>query len=173
MNVLVGYASAHGSTAEVAQGIGKVLEDWKNTVTVADVAEVQSIEGYDAFVLGSAIHGGMWLTEMSQFLARFNDTLAVRPLYFFMTCIRVLEPDGYEHCVQEYVDHRVLDRLHTREIVPFAGRLEMKAVEWSDRWTLAARYDGQQPPGSYNNDFREWNKINAWAEKIARELAQK
>lgn len=170
MNVLIGYASAHGSTAEVAQFIGSVLKEKGFTATAAEVAHIQSVEGYDAFVLGSAIHGGMWLTAMSQFLTRFENQLAEKPVFFFITCIRVLEEGGYQHAIEEYVNHTMLEKIGARELTAFAGRLEMNAVDWQERWTLAARYDGLQPPGSYNNDFRNWDAIRAWAEKVAGQL---
>ena len=167
MKILVGYASAHGSTAEIAQEIGKVLAEYQYTVTVADVAEVTAVDDYDGFILGSPIHAAMWLTEMSQFLSRFNDQLAVKPFYFYITCIRVLEADGMEHVIKEYVNHAVLNRLHVRETTAFAGKMTLQDVDWDERWTLAARFDGQNPAGSYNSDFREWDKIRQWARHVA------
>ncbi len=167
MNILIGYASAHGSTAEIAEFIGRELAQRGFTITVRNVADVESVDEYDAFVLGSAIHAMMWLTEMSQFLEHFKDKFQEAPVAFFITCIRVLESDGYEHVLQEYVNHRVLDQLNLKSLTAFAGRLEMSAVDWDERWTLAARYDGVTPPGTYNNDFRDWDTISAWAQQIA------
>lgn len=170
MKVLAGYATAHGSTAEVAEFIGKELEKRDFAVTVANVADVTSVDDYDAFVLGSAVQDGMWLTEMSQFLERFKDKLRVAPVVYYMTCIRVLEDDGYEHAVKEYVNHRVLNDLNIKEIAVFAGRLDMDSIDWEERWTLAARYDGNRPAGSFNRDFRNWDKIRAWASQVADKL---
>ncbi len=170
MNILVGYASVHGSTAEIAAVIAKELEQRHFNVTVRSVEDVSSVEDYDAFVLGSAIHAQMWLTEMSQFLERFQAKLKVAPVAFFITCIRVLEPDGYDHALKDYINHRVLDKLNVRSVTAFAGRLELNAVDWQERWTLAARYDGKEPPGSYNHDFRDWKKIREWANKVADSL---
>lgn len=170
MKILVAYATAHGSTAEIAQFIGKVLSEREFDVTVKNVIEVESVDGYDAFVVGSPIHGGMWLTEMSRFLDRFLEALHDRPLYFFITCIRVLEEDGYHHSITNYVNQQVLKDLDVQDLTAFAGKLEMNAVNWEDRWTLAARYDGTGMPGSYNNDFRNWNTIRAWAMRVADNL---
>jgi menaquinone-dependent protoporphyrinogen oxidase len=170
MNVLVAYASAHGSTAEMAAFIADRLRERYFEVTVASVEEVQTLDGFDAFVLGSAIHGGMWLTPMGQFIDRFNAEFAGRPTFLFMSCIRVLEPDGPQHVVQHYVNYDALRSLNLREVKPFAGKLEMSAIDWDERWTLAARYDGSAAPGSFNRDFRDWNAIRAWADKVADSL---
>ena len=170
MNVLVGYASAHGSTAEIAEFIGNILKQRGLSVTVSNVTAVSTVGSYDAFILGSAIHEGMWLNEMSQFLVRFEDELKSAPVAFFITCIRVLEPDGYEHSLEKYVNHRVLNELNVKALTAFAGRLELDAVDWEERWILAARYDGLQPPGTFNNDFRNWSAIEAWATQVAEML---
>ncbi len=172
MNILVGYASAHGSTAEIAKFIANVLQEQGLKATAAEVAHLETLEGYDAFVLGSAVHGGMWLTAMSQFLSRFQAPLAQKPLFFFITCIRVLEEGGYKHAVEEYVNHQVLESIGARELTAFAGRLELNAVDWEERWTLAARYDGLQPLGSRNNDYRDWDVIRTWTNKVAAQLKQ-
>ena len=170
MKILVAYASAHGSTAEVAEFIGKELAHRDFDVTVSNVMDVQSVTPYNAFILGSAIHAGMWLTDMSQFLDRFQNDIKDAPVAFFITCIRILEPNGYDHVLREYVNHRVLDRMNVKRLTAFAGRLDLDNVDWEERWTLAARYDGLEPPGSYNSDFRDWDAIRAWTTKVADDL---
>ncbi|MBE0688492.1 MAG: hypothetical protein IH587_00040, partial [Anaerolineae bacterium] len=109
MNVLVGYASAHGSTAEMAEFIGRLLRAYDVNVTVSALNDVQDCSDYDLFVLGSAIHAGMWLQEMSLFLERCADALKSHRTNLFITCIRVLEPNGVEHCLEYYVHQPTLE----------------------------------------------------------------
>lgn len=167
MNLLVAYSSAHGSTAEIAAFVGARLRERHFEVTVARVEDVQTLAGCDAVVLGSAVHGGRWLPAMGRFLNRFRADFAQRPVYLFLTCIRVLEPDGPEHVVKNYVDYDQLAALNLRAVQPFAGRLEMGSIDWNERWTLAARYDGRAAPDSFNRDFRDWDAIRAWADQVA------
>lgn len=170
MNVLVAYASAHGSTAEVAEFIGARLRERRFTVTVARAEAVRTLDGFDAFVLGSAVHGGLWLTPMVRLIDDFNADFGARPVFVFFTCIRVLEPDGPEHVLAHYVNYSALEALNVRAVQPFAGKLDMSSIDWDERWTLAARYDGSAAPGSFNRDFRDWNAIRAWADKVADSL---
>src|SRR5687768_15627525 len=72
MKVLIAYASMHGSTEEAARFIKRILDAFNLDVTVAAVQDVESVTNYDAFILGSAIEGGMWLHEMSIFMERFG-----------------------------------------------------------------------------------------------------
>ncbi|MFB4298520.1 flavodoxin domain-containing protein [Actinomadura sp. NTSP31] len=56
MGVLVGYASAHGSTRSIAERVAVVLTARGVPVELRPMAEVGEARGYDAFVLGSAVH---------------------------------------------------------------------------------------------------------------------
>ncbi len=170
MKILVAYASKHGSTAEIARFIGDILEEHDAEVIVSDVETVKSVDGYDAFVIGSPIYGGMWLTEFSQFLEKFKSQMAAKPVYMWIACIRVLEPNGREFALREYVYQPTLVQIGVKEIEVFAGKLNLAEIDWDERWTLSARYEGEVLPGSHNDDYRDWNAIRAWATRVRSEL---
>lgn len=175
MKILSGYASVHGSTGEIARFIGQVLKEYDYDVTVEDITHVTSVAEYDAFVLGSPIHGGMWLTEMSRFLARYEQELAARPVFFYVTCIRVLEPDGYQHAQENYLYQEVLNDIgvNAKDVGIFAGKLDLESIDWRERWTLSLRYDGQEIPGALSSDFRDWPTIRNWVNQIRVALEKK
>jgi menaquinone-dependent protoporphyrinogen oxidase len=170
MKILVAYASAHGSTKEVAEFVGRIFSAYNAEVTVANVSEVSSVEGYDAFVLGSAIHGGLWLQEMCSFTDRFGSKIARKPSYFWINCIRALEADGYDHALKYYVDHKTLRTFNVRDVAVFTGKLNTDAITRQEQWYLASNYDGKMMAGSINHDFRDWQAIAAWTIGIATEL---
>jgi menaquinone-dependent protoporphyrinogen oxidase len=170
MNILVAYASAHGSTAQVANVIGQVLTARGSLATIANITEVQNIHKFDALVLGSAIHNGAVLKEMSAFLRTFGGELAAKPIYLWLNCIRVLERHGEEHVLDHYLDYQILNPLHVRNIAVFAGKLDLENIDWNERWTLAARYDGSTWPSNIDGDYRDWTKVRLWAERVAVEL---
>lgn len=172
MNILIGYASAHGSTAEIAQFMGRVLQAFGAQVTVLPVGEIHDVRQYDAAVLGSAIHGNMWLQSMSVFLERFETALKEKPTYLFITCIRVMEPGGREHALQEYVYHPALEKagIPLERVGVLPGKIEINAISWDERWLLASNYDGTAGSKLVNHDYRDWAAIGSWALGIAREL---
>jgi menaquinone-dependent protoporphyrinogen oxidase len=170
MRILVAYASAHGSTKEVAEFIGRMLSVYNARVSVMNVVDVNDISEYEAFVLGSAIHGGLWLHEMCAFTDRFGSRLAQKPSYFWINCIRALEPDGREHALEYYVDHKTLRSFNVRDIAVFTGRLNVDAIDRREQWFLAANYDGKLMPGTIKHDFRDWEAIALWANRIAKDL---
>jgi menaquinone-dependent protoporphyrinogen oxidase len=170
MNILVAYATTHGSSAEIAQFMGKVLEERGHQPTISNVAHVNTVENYDAFVLGSPIYVGTWMPELSNFLKAFAPALNAHPVYLWVACIRILEENGQEHVLEFYLQHDLLCEINVREVGTFAGRLNLEETDWNERWTLAARYDGGTWPSSFNGDFRNWEKIRLWAEGVADDL---
>lgn len=172
MNILVGYASAHGSTAEIAQFMGRLLEAYGARVTVAPVEEIHDLSGYDAIVLGSAIHGNMWLQALSLFLERFEAALTGKPTYLFITCIRVMETGGREHALQEYVYHPTLEKVGIAldKVGVLAGKIEINAISWDERWLLASNYDGSAGSKLVNHDYRDWASIGDWVLDLVRDL---
>jgi menaquinone-dependent protoporphyrinogen oxidase len=81
--ILVAYATAAGSTGGVAEMIGKTLAE-KASVDVRPVQSITSLDGYDAVILGSAIHGGKWLPEAVDFLKSNQARLKQIPTAFFL-----------------------------------------------------------------------------------------
>jgi menaquinone-dependent protoporphyrinogen oxidase len=173
MKILVAYATAHGSTAEVARFMQRVLRVYDAQVDCHPVDAVQSLEGYDAVILGSAVQEGMWLREAGLFLERFAEGLKTTPLYLFITCVRVLEQGGLEHVLKYYIHQRALEGMNVRDTTAFSGKLDMSAVNWEERWTLSLRYDGKEMPGNLSGDFRDWRVITSWVNKIGGDLQLK
>ncbi len=57
-HILIAYASKNGSTAEIAQAIGKELQAAGHAADVAEVATVASLAGYHAVVIGGPMYMG-------------------------------------------------------------------------------------------------------------------
>lgn len=170
MKILVACASAHGSTAEIGEFIARILRAYSVEVDVRAVQDVQDVSPYQAFILGSPIHAGMWLHEFSAFLERFESALTEKPAALFITCIRVMEEGGYEHALAEYVYQPTLQKLGITNVGVFAGKMEVGAINWDERWLLASRYDGTEMSKHVNHDYRDWQAVATWANNVARAL---
>jgi menaquinone-dependent protoporphyrinogen oxidase len=170
MKVLVAYATGHGATAEIGQFIRDALREKGLDVVAENVADVTSVAGYDAFIIGSPIYGNMWRTEFSQFLGRFAAALQGKPTFMFISCIRVLESDGPAYVQKEYLYWPMLEKAGIQQVQVFSGKLDLKTTNFEERWTLAARWDSETLPDMRNGDFRDWEAIRTWAEDIAAKL---
>lgn len=170
MKILVAYASVHGTTGEVATFMAKMLEVYGAEVTCAPVETVEDVSSYDAFVLGTAIHEGIWLRSMMLFIDKFEATLIQKPIYFFITCIRIVEADGYDHVMKNYLHAPTLEKLKVRNVNAFGGAIRLSETNWEERWTLGLRYDGTNLQARLNADYRDWYAISAWITNLAKDL---
>lgn len=163
--ILVTYASRTGSTAEVAQAIGKTLAESGAQVDVRAMQEVQDLTPYGAVVAGSAIRGSKWLPEAVQFIQTHRAELAQKKFAEFTVCITLAmsNTEQYRSTVANWVAPvRALVRPLSEGFFP--GMLDFKKLPLNLD-TLGLRLAvlfGIFP----RDDRRDWNAVRAWAESI-------
>ena len=95
--ILVTYASGAGSTAGVAEAIGKTLTENGAQVDVLPMKAVKDLSQYRAVVAGSAIRGAKWLPEAMQFVQTHQSALSQKPFASFMVCITLAMQNGEKY----------------------------------------------------------------------------
>jgi menaquinone-dependent protoporphyrinogen oxidase len=170
--VLVGYATDHGSTGGVADRIANRLRQRGIDARARAVADVLEVPGYEAVVLGSAIHGGKWLPEARQFADRNAAPLRERPVWLFSVSTVGDQESMFPPWVakrlralrKETPEMTQMRRLlHPREHRNFAG------VVTRSHWSATGRAFFLATGGRYG-DHRDWPAIDAWADLIASQL---
>lgn len=166
MHVLVGYASARGSTAEVARRIGSVIEGEGMSVDVLPIKDVASLVDYDAVVLGSAIHTQSWLPEATDFMRTHATELSARPVWLFSVGMSAALPKALRRAAQVSQEKYLLKTLSKIPMLGHALYSGVSSPEQMPRWVrILFRLVG----GSFG-DFRDWPAIESWARTIASEL---
>ena len=163
--ILVTFASRAGSTAEVAEAIGKVLADGGTQVDVIAMTDVKDLSPYRAVVAGSAIRGSKWLPEAVQFIQTHRAALAQKRFAIFTVCITMAmkNAQNYRSGVMDWVAPvRAMVRPLSEGL--FAGMLDFGKLPFN--WdTLMLRLTvalGIFPRG----DQRDWTVIRSWAENL-------
>jgi menaquinone-dependent protoporphyrinogen oxidase len=160
MKVLVSGASKYGSTAEVAAAIGEELQAQGVDAEVRAPTDVDTLDNFDAAVLGSGVYAGHWLEPAKTVIERHGEALRGRPVWLFSVG-PVGEPPKPD---EEPVDvARPLDATKAREHRIFAGRLDRSRLSFVENAIVIAL---RAPEG----DFRDWDAIRAWARDIAKAL---
>ena len=162
---LIAYASRAGSTAEVAETIGNVLRESGLDVDVRSVKDVQSLTGYDALVLGSAIWAGKPLPEMQRFVADQHEALARLPVAYFILCDALREDTPANRQIALGYLSPLRAAKQPVSVGMFAGRRDFSKVHPLLRWFL------MRVVRLAEGDWRDWAQIRAWAVTLAAQLA--
>ncbi len=167
--ILVTYASRAGSTAGVAEAIGKTLVENGAQVDVLPMKDVRDLTPYRAVVAGSAIRGQHWLPEAMQFLRDHQTELSHKPFASFMVCITLsmANADQYLVGLKDWM-RPVRDLVLPVSEGYFAGALDFSKLPFSFN-VLAMRIVvlfGIWKEG----DHRDWNAIHLWAENLFSQL---
>jgi menaquinone-dependent protoporphyrinogen IX oxidase len=91
--LLVVYATNAGTTAEVAQAIGDELaKDSRLSVDVKRLEEVDSLESYNAVVIGAPMIFG-WHRGAKKFIKKHEDSLSRLKTAYFITAMNLTQTD--------------------------------------------------------------------------------
>lgn len=161
MKLLVTYASKYGSTAGIAEVIGKELRKRGQEVQIKPIEEVASPTGYDGFVIGSAIYAGGWMKPVVEFLRSNQELLARHPVWLFSS-----GPTG-EGDPNEILDGwtfpedlaPVLETIKPREVILFHGNIDLNKLSFGEKMIIKS-------VKAAVGDYRDWLVIRTWASLI-------
>lgn len=158
--VIIAYATRHGYTGEAAEYIGKIVRDKGFEVDVEPATDVESLDGYKAVILGTSIKGDAIMPEATAFAERFRGELDSLPAAFFGLSMVLADQteENKKHVLATLNQLRF--GMRPLGVGVFGGVRDANTLPYVLRWT--ARFS-KIPVG----DFRDWDEIKAWAERIA------
>jgi menaquinone-dependent protoporphyrinogen oxidase len=170
--VLITYCTRSGSTAEVAEAIGKTVRDAGLRVQMKAIGEVESIAAGTEVVLGTALYIGHFPREFHRFLTRFEAELArVRPWVFVLGPTekeRKQFAAAEEHARKELSKHPTLRPADMRVL---GGKFDPEHVNLAFPMSLMMKLPGNPMKKMPVSDIRDWDWIHRWAKAIAEEIA--
>jgi menaquinone-dependent protoporphyrinogen oxidase len=166
IRILIGYASNHGSTVEIADFIGKNLKSIKTTVDIQPVVKVESVENYDVIIIGSPIYYGKWLVEIPEFVENNLEKLIKIPVACFITCMAAIKTDNDN--IKEANGHLIKSLAQIPRIKPFktgffAGKLDFKKCTLIETILMKIIMIWK---GAEAGDYRDWSKIKSWTSAV-------
>lgn len=163
MTVLVAYSSKRGSTAEIAETVAATLRREGLGVCLKPVDSLDSLDGFDAVVLGSAVYMKRWRGDAKHFLKKHRKALRQMPFWVFSSG-PVGDPanDNPEWMEPPKLAEKV-EEMGGRAHVVFGGCVPAEPKGFMER----AMAEGV--PKQYR-DRRDWDEIRDWAHQIATEL---
>ncbi len=161
MRILVIVSSRHGSTDEIGDAIAEVLRERGHEVERLSPADVRSLDGVDAVVLGSAIYMSQWLEPARDLVYRHADELRRLPVWMFSS-----GPVGAEATPGTATAriHPLLEALEPLDYQVFSGVVDKSVLGLRERSIV-------RMVGAAEGDFRDWDAVRGWAAAIADTLA--
>lgn len=164
--ILVAYATAYGSTRDIAEWIMETLaENNQFQIDVLLVESVKGIDRYDAVILGSAIHGGKWLPEAINFLHTNREALNRIPVAFFLVGLMMnLKSESIQKLIDDFLE---AERNMVNPISEghFLGAFQAKDHPFFEGlgFRFFKAYCGL---GWRSGDHRQPEKVRAWASNL-------
>ena len=160
MKVLLTAASQHGTTVEIADAIARRLTSEGLEVVQNAPQDVDSLDGFDAVICGSAVYMTQWMTSAHDFMERFAQDLHKMPVWAFSVGMNGVP----KHVPQDPSRiGPVLTRIDAKELRSFAGRYDPALLSSRERAIVRLA-------GAVEGDSRDWDEIDQWAGEIASEL---
>jgi len=160
--ILVVYASEYGSTAGVAEAIGKELCNKGASVDVRLAKKVTHLSSYRGVILGSPIYKGKWMPDAVRFIEENSGVLSKIPVAYFVVCMTMQNPtEDNRRKALAYLDpvlHSV-PQVKPVKVGLFAGALRYDKLSWLMIKILKSK-------GLQEGDFRNWDTIRAWAANL-------
>ena len=164
--VLIAYATMAGSTAEIAEEIGKILRQTGYVVEVKRVDDILDITDYTAAVIGSPIHSKAWRSEAIEFVRTYRHALSKIPVAYFTSSLTLGMVDSpntrrqMNTCLIPLQDE--IYEVEPVSIAHFAGVLDFNRLPFMYRlaWPFTSGRKAKQ------GDYRNWHAIQTWAASL-------
>jgi menaquinone-dependent protoporphyrinogen oxidase len=163
-SILVGYATLYGSTLEVAESIAETLRNKGHQVDLQPARKINSLDGYQAIILGAPLYMFRWHKDARRFLAQHQKVLARLPVAIF-----ALGPfhkkDDELQSAREQLDKELakFSWLAPVAVEVFVGKFDPGAL----RFPYSLIGPLKKMPAS---DERDWAIIGSWANSLSDRL---
>ena len=163
MKVLITVSSKHGATAEIADAIAQRMASAGFTVDQVAPDAVESLDPYDAVIVGSAVYMTQWMAPSAQFMQRFSEQLRQMPVWAFSVGLSGVPKNTPQDPSRI---GPVLTKVNVVHHQMFPGRYRPTKVSLRER-TIA------RLAGAVEGDFRDWKAVDRWTDQIVAELRLK
>jgi menaquinone-dependent protoporphyrinogen oxidase len=169
MNVLVCFASRHGSTEQLARVLGDDIaraaaaSAMTCSVDVRPVDQVSDVTPYAAVVIGSAIYMGDWLAPAKAFVSAHGGQLASTAVWLFSSGPLAGQP---RVAMTPAKVATLMHRCGARDHKLFGGRVDHTTLSFGEKAIV-------RMVGAPEGDFRDWQDVAQWASVIVATLVSR
>ncbi len=171
--VLVCYGTRYGSAGEIAEYIGKVLQDLEFEVDVINLKKEKTadLSLYSTVIVGSGIAAGRWTKEAKNFLEDNSSTLAGKRVALFVSCLSATDKEQCETARMTYLEDIAREFPDSQMIATglFGGRIDPEKGNFFTKRIMKSLIKrmvpkDEEPPEKV--DYRDWDIIKEWTRNL-------
>lgn len=159
--VLIAYATRAGSTAAIAEFMGKVVREAGAQADVLPIKEVRELTGYSGVILGSAIRMGSVLPELVRFVRAHAPKLSQMPLAYFNVNMTLMEDTPENRAIVDSYFKPLRAICQPLRVGAFAGKMDYSRLGVLLRFFLSKSKE-EIPEG----DWIDWDAVRAWTLEV-------
>jgi len=159
---LIAVGSRHGATTEIAEFLRDRLLEAGFAPVVRRASEVDSLAGFNAVIVGSAVYRGEWLRSARELAEWVIAVSEGRPMWFFSSGPVTASDIEMPAIPSDIAPLLTAPNVHGHR--RFGGKIdsnELGPVERIMRPSAAPS----------NGDFRDWYDVHQWAVELTDVLA--
>ena len=176
MKALIVFGTRYGTAAEIAEEIGKVME---NEGVEVDLVDSRGLKGYDVspydlVVVGSGIKMGKWTKGSLKFLENNKSELSNKKVALFVTCGAANDEKTITEGQEKYLDDIAEKYLSCKPVaMGLFGSVYDPNAKHGLMYKLATKFiikkelEKQGVDTSKRFDYRNWDEIRVWARDLA------
>jgi|GEM_PF-327502 len=157
--VLVTYATKHGSTRQTASEVAKIFAAGGVSVDLKPVQEVDDVRPYDVVILGSPIYMGKMLPAAIEFVDLHQETLRKRRLALFLLGLAHFRDGDKAEKDAEAAAEEIRRFVEPVTVCHFTGRKPSCSLPLREKVILHM----MKIP---KNDIQDLESVRSWAKEI-------
>ena len=172
--ILVAFSSGYGVTREIAEEIARILRSGKMSVDCRQIDLCDSIDDYDAVVIGTSLRADLPLANVRDFFTRFRWALSNKQTAIFVVSISSSTPTGAQQ-VRETLSRWLADHYSWVEpfsIAAFGGKVDFARMNEVMQTFVRHIMESKGVDGNGSYDARNWRDIRAWADDLVLRLTK-
>jgi len=164
--ILIAFDSKFGSTAEIAEFIGKHIPGGNQHVDVKEIEDIEDLSSYNQVIIGSAIQYNKWLPAAREFVIKHEKELCTKSVSFFLVCLTLARNN--EKGIQESTAYSkeiesLVPNVKVQNFGKFAGVLDYSKMSFVQRILAKGIF---LILGIKDGDYRDWVAIENWAKSL-------
>lgn len=169
MKVLITYSSGFGTTREVAEEIGRILQDEGHfELELLAIDRVDEIDSYDALVIGSSVRADRPLANVRDFLALHRLDLKGKKIALFAVCLLANCAEGQQRVIDQYIS-QLIEKYPEFNVISkaaFGGKIDFDKLNPVTKSLMHRVLEKTGLPTEGSVDTRDWQMIREWSHEL-------